>query len=141
MKLTAELIKLRTENQGATRAERAEICCQLARKLEKSAEYELAYEALSEFWPDRDQPPVIDDLDELTGAAVIHRAGALAGWLGSTSQTSDIQERGKNLLTQSVEIFERAGQNARAAEARGDWRSVIGEKAHLTRRELIWPVP
>jgi len=136
MKLTAELIKLRTENQGATRAERAEICCQLARKLEKSAEYELAYEALSEFWPDRDQPPVIDDLDELTGAAVIHRAGALAGWLGSTSQTSDIQERGKNLLTQSVEVFERAGQNARAAEARGDlalcyWREGAFDEARI----------
>ena len=136
MKLTAELIKLRTENQGATRAERAEICCQLARKLEKSAEYELAYEALSEFWPDREQSPVIDDLDQLTGASVIHRVGALAGWLGSLSQSSDIQERGKNLLTQSVEIFERSGQNAKAAEARGDlalcyWREGAFDEARI----------
>jgi len=136
MKLTAELIKLRTENQGATREERAQICCQLARKLEKSAEYELAYEALSEFWPDLNQAPVIDDLDELTGADVIHRAGALAGWLGSISQTSDIQERGKNLLTQSVEIFEQAGQNAKAAEARGDlalcyWREGAFDEARI----------
>jgi hypothetical protein len=102
-----------------TRAERAEICCQLARKLEKSAEYELAYEALSEFWPDREQSPVIDDLDQLTGASVIHRVGALAGWLGSLSQSSDIQERGKNLLTQSVEIFERCWSEREGC--RGPW--------------------
>lgn len=136
MKLTAELIKLRTENQGASRAERAKICCELARKLEKSAEYELAYEALSEFWPDRDRPPATDDLDELTGAAVIHRAGALAGWLGSISQTADTQETAKNLLTQSVEIFERAGENAKAAEARGDlalcyWREGAFDEARI----------
>jgi tetratricopeptide (TPR) repeat protein len=96
----------------------------------------LAYEALSEFWPDLNQAPVIDDLDELTGADVIHRAGALAGWLGSISQTSDIQERGKNLLTQSVEIFEQAGQNAKAAEARGDlalcyWREGAFDEARI----------
>lgn len=136
MTLTAELIKLRTETQGASRAERATLCCELAKKLEKSAEYEVAYEALSEFWPDRDQPPIIDDLDQLTGAVVLHRVGALSGWLGSISQTPDSQERAKNLLTRSVEIFEQAGEKAMASEARGDlalcyWREGAFDEARI----------
>jgi tetratricopeptide (TPR) repeat protein len=137
MNLTAELSKLRTENQGATPAERAMHCCDLAKKLEKAGEYDAAYEALSEFWPDRDQAPKTEGLDDLTTANVLQRAGALVGWLGSISQIADSQERSKNLLTRSLEIFEKAGQKVKAAEVLGDlalsyWREGAFDEARIS---------
>jgi len=135
MNLTAQLIKLREETQGASPVERARLSCALARKFEKAGEYGAAHEALMEFWPDRNSPPIVEGLDELSKAMVLHRVGALVGWLGSSDQT-DAQERSKNLLTQSVEMFTSLGQTVRVAEARGDlalcyWREGAFDEARI----------
>ena len=112
------------------------LCCDLAKQFEKAGEYEAAYEALNEFWPDPNKAPKTQGLDELTAANVLQRAGSLAGFLGSISQVADSQERSKNLLTQSIEMFESAGLNAKAAEARGDlalcyWREGAFDEARI----------
>src|SRR5437588_9191098 len=102
-----------------TLAERAELSCDLAKQFEKAGEYESAYEALKEFWPDRNKPPNIGSLDESMKAELLLRAGALAGWLGSSDQTED-QETAKNFITQSAEIFEKLGRVISLAETRGE---------------------
>src|SRR5215467_16126090 len=109
MNLTAELIKLKETSRGVGRAEQAALACDLAKQFEKAGEYEAAYEALGDFLPARALPPMTDGLDELTRATLLQRVGTLAGWLGSTHQIEGNQERAKDLLTQSIEIFERAG--------------------------------
>src|SRR6266849_10807058 len=111
MKLTAQLNALREETRGLNRVERARRCCDLAKQLEKAGEYEAACEALSEFWPERNGPPKLEDLNEQMKAEVLLRVGALDGWLGSADQTEGSQETAKNLLTRSVEIFEGLGQH------------------------------
>src|SRR5438105_6468120 len=136
MKLTAQLTALREETRGLTPVERARHCCDLARQLEKAGEYEAACEALSEFWPKRNGSLKLNDLDEATGAEVLLRVGALAGWLGSTDQAAGNQETAKDLITQSIEIFERLGQTREAAEARGDlalcyWREGSYDEARI----------
>lgn len=136
MNLTAELTKLREESRGMTRTERATLACELAKEFEKVGEYEAAYEALSEFWPDRNLSPEVQDLDDLSKASVLLRVGAVTGWLGSIDQTGGSQERSKDFITQSIEIFEQAGLNARAAEARGDlalcyWREGAFDEARI----------
>src|SRR5437660_10917254 len=120
MKLADQLTALRKETRRLTTVQRAKRCCDLAGQLEKAGEYEAACEVLSEFWPERDGPLNLNDLDEATKAEVLLRAGALAGWLGSTDQAAGSQETAKDLITQSVEIFERLGQIREAAEAHGD---------------------
>ncbi|HMG73618.1 MAG TPA: hypothetical protein VK582_08960 [Pyrinomonadaceae bacterium] len=92
----------------------------MAKQLEKAGEYEAAREAMSEFWPERDRLPKIDDLDEPMRAEILLRVGALAGWLGSANQTTGSQEMAKNLITKSIEIFEGLGQSEKHAEARAD---------------------
>src|SRR5712692_6334466 len=109
-----------TKDRSLTRTERAQYCCALAKHLEKAGEYEAASEALSEFWPQRAERPMVEGLDQETTAQVLLRVGALAGWLGSTDQAEGSQETAKNLITRSIEIFEAIGQAAPAAEARGD---------------------
>src|SRR2546425_6811785 len=136
MNLTSQLTALREETRGLSRGERAVHCCDLAKQLEKAGEYEVAYEALSEFWPERDGPPNLNDLDEATGAIVLLRVGALSGWLGSTDQAAGSQETAKDLITQSIEIFERLAQTREAAEAHGDlalcyWREGAFDEARI----------
>src|SRR5438128_3808779 len=136
MNLTSQLTALREETRGLSRGERAVHCCDLAKQLEKAGEYEAACEALNEFWPERDGPPNLNDLDEATRAVVLLRVGALSGWLGSTDQAAGSQETAKDLITQSIEIFERLGQTREAAEARGDlalcyWREGSYDEARI----------
>ena len=136
MNLTAQLTALREETRGLPRAERSRRCCDLAKQLEKIGEYETACEALNEFWPERDGPPKVNDLEEATKAVVLLRVGALSGWLGSTDQGVTSQETAKDLITKSTEIFERLGQTREAAEARGDlalcyWREGSYDEARI----------
>ena len=91
MKLTSQLSALREETRGLAPIERARRCCDLAKQLEKSGEYEAACEALSEFWPEREGPLNLTGLDEAAKAEVLQRVGALSGWLGSTDQTEGSQ--------------------------------------------------
>src|SRR5258708_22339923 len=120
MNLEAQLAALKTQNRDLTISELANLSCRLAKQLEKVGKYELAYEALSEFWPDRNDSPKLGGLDEIQKADVLLRIGAIAGWLGSTDQTTGGQETAKNILTRSIDIFEELRNAERVAEARGD---------------------
>src|SRR5262245_29721060 len=67
-------------------AQRAEVCCHLARQCEKAGDYEAACAALSEFWPNFDQSPSIENLPDALAAELLLRAGALIGWRGTSGQ-------------------------------------------------------
>src|SRR5438105_14398653 len=143
MKLTSQLTALREETRGLTPVERAKRCCDLAMQLEKAGEYEAACEALSEFWPKGDGPPNLNDLDEATKAEVLQRVGALSGWLGSTDQTEGSQETAKDLITQSIDLFQHLGLSERVAEARGDlalcyWREGSYDEARANLTEALY---
>jgi CheY-like chemotaxis protein/tetratricopeptide (TPR) repeat protein len=120
MSFEAELTALKTENRSLPLSERAALSCRLAKKLEKVGKYELACEALAEFWPDRNESPKVDGLDALQQAEVLLRIGAIAGWLGSTDQIAGGQETAKNILTVSIEIFERLQRADKVSAARGE---------------------
>jgi CheY-like chemotaxis protein/tetratricopeptide (TPR) repeat protein len=119
MSLEAELTALKTQN-NLPFAERAAVSCRLAKRFEKVGKYELAREALVEFWPDRNESPKLDGLDALQQAEILLRIGAIAGWLGSTDQIAGGQETAKNILTISIELFEQLETADKVSEARGD---------------------
>jgi len=136
MNLESQLAALKEQSRNLTPSERAELCCHLAKRLEKTGEYEAACEALNEFWPERDRLLKLEGLDEPTQAAVLLRAGSLAGWQGGADQTAGSQETAKDLITKSIEIFEGLGESEEAAEARGDlalcyWREGAFDEARI----------
>src|SRR2546425_613207 len=136
MKLTSQLTTLREKTRGLTEPERARHCCDLAEQLEKAGEYDAACEALGEFWPDRSEFLRLKDLDEATKAILFLRVGSLSGWLGSTDQAAGSQEKAKDLITKSIEIFERRGQSGEATEAHSDlalcyWREGSYDEARI----------
>jgi CheY-like chemotaxis protein len=142
MNLTVELDALRNQSRDLPVMERARLCCDLSKRLEKVGEYEKAYEALSEFWPDRQKLPNVDGMDESTKAEVLLRTGSVAGWLGGADQLEGSQETAKNLITKSIEIFESLELSHRVAEARGDlalcyWREGSYDEARITLRNAL----
>ena len=136
MNLTAELTKLREGSYGATREEQARRACELAREFEKLGEYQAAREAIVDFWPNHDEPPKLDDLNDAHKAELLLRVGALAGRVGSAAQTEGGQETAKNLITQSFELFEKIGNDKKAIEAQGElglcyWREGAYDEARI----------
>jgi CheY-like chemotaxis protein/tetratricopeptide (TPR) repeat protein len=136
MNLLSQLTALQGQNRDLTLAERAHHCCGFAKRLEKAGEYESAREAMHEFWPELSEPPKLEGLDETTKAEVLLRVGALTGWLGSADQSEGSQETAKNLITQSLDIFEELGRFEGVAEARADlalcyWREGAFDEARI----------
>lgn len=136
MNLQSQLATFQEQSRGITLQERAVLCCHLAKQLEKAGEYEAACEALGEFWPECDGPPKLDGLDDPTRAEVLLRVGAMAGWLGSANPADSSQETAKNLITQSLELFQDLGQSESVAEARSDlalcyWREGAYDEARI----------
>jgi CheY-like chemotaxis protein/tetratricopeptide (TPR) repeat protein len=135
MNLESQLTALK-KRDDLTITERAELSCRIAKQFEKAGEYEEAYEALREFWPDRNSHPELEGLDEAAKAEVLLRVGSLAGFQGSAEQATGRQETAKDLITKSIEIFEGIGQSEKAAEARGDlalcyWREGSYDEARI----------
>jgi CheY-like chemotaxis protein len=119
--------------QDLTLIQRVQLACTEAKRLEDAGEYQQARELLGEFWL-RDGSLAFEGLDEITTAGLLLRVGALSGWLGSSSQTEGRQEFAKDLLTRSIESFEKASQYNRAAEARTElalcyWREGAFDEA------------
>src|SRR5215813_3105990 len=142
MNLALELSSRRTQSGDLSINERARLGCNLSKRLEKIGEYESACEALTEFWPDRTQPPNVEGLDQSTKAEVFLRIGALIGWLGESDQIEGSQERAKNLLTKSLEIFEKLALTERVAEAGGDlalcyWREGSYDESRITLKNAL----
>jgi CheY-like chemotaxis protein/tetratricopeptide (TPR) repeat protein len=136
MNLQSQLSGLRNESGHLTVNQRSELACRLAKQLEKAGEYESAAAALDEFWPDPNRWPTVDPLDQAKRAEILLRAGALACWLGNANQIEGSQEFAKNLITQSIEIFEELGMMREVAEARADlalcyWREGAYDEARI----------
>lgn len=146
MNLETKLAEVSDANRLLTLAEGAELSCDVARQFEKVGEYEAAREALAEFWPDRDAPPKVDGLDEPLAAEILRQVGCLQGWLSAAEQAAGGQEAAKNLITQSIDLFERLQLPAKVAGAQGDlalcyWREGAYDEARVTLEHALKSVP
>src|SRR5918996_3497734 len=102
--------------------------CERARELERAGDYEGARSELGKLWTRIGERPSIDDLPSDTKAEALLRVGALSGWLGSANQIPGAQEFARDLLTESITLFEMLNEQDKRAEAMADlalcyWRS------------------
>lgn len=86
--------------------EQTRLRCQLAGHLEEAGNYEAARKAMGDIWHGVGQSPNLDGLDVQTCAAVLLRVGALTRDIGSAGQIEGAQENAKNLLTESISLYE-----------------------------------
>lgn len=129
-------------DQTISHSERARLRCQLAKQLEETGNYEAAREAMGELWRGVGHRPVLDDLDQITAAEVLLRAGVLTGWIGSSRQIEGAQETAKNLISESITIFETLENTEKLAEAQMElghccWREGAFDDARVWVKEAL----
>lgn len=130
------------DNPALSRAERAHLRCEAARELEEAGNYEAARVAMGELWQRIGERPQLKGLDQRTAARVLLRAGVLTGWVGSSQQIEGAQETAKNLIGESLSVFEAAHEKENAAEALTElsvcyWREGAYDEARLTLQEAL----
>lgn len=96
---------------------RAELCCKLAREFENRGDYAEACEVMAAFWPRIGDRPELEGLAQPVAAEVLLRAGVLTGIVGSSRQITDAQETAKNLISESLTIFQSRKLKNKVAEA------------------------
>jgi CheY-like chemotaxis protein len=125
---------------------RAQLRCQLAKQLEEVGNYDAAREAMGELWPQVGERPVLHELEESTAGEVLLRIGVLTGWLGSVKQIEGAHEAAKNLISESIAIFETLGDRRKVAEAQMEfgpcyWREGAFDDARIWLKEALDRVP
>ncbi|MEZ5307293.1 MAG: tetratricopeptide repeat protein [Pyrinomonadaceae bacterium] len=84
-----------------TRQQLAEI-----RELELTGQYHRAFDLLSVYWPNKNEPPSLESFEELEAAEILLRCGEVAGSLGRLESNSIYQEISRDLLVNSREILQ-----------------------------------
>jgi tetratricopeptide (TPR) repeat protein len=127
MTLQTSLLR-QLENPNLNRDQRARLRCELAREFEDKGEHESAREAMRGLWQRVGERPKIEGLEPSTAAEVLLRAGVLTGAIGSKNQLTGAQETAKNLLTESLTLFQSLRDEQKVAEAQNElavcyWRT------------------
>jgi tetratricopeptide (TPR) repeat protein len=137
-----EIISKLADEESLSADERALLRCGLARHSEGAGDYEEARELLSPFWPHADGRPRVEGLGSQAAAELLLRAGALTSWMSGDQWGGHPQEAAKDLITESLLLFERLRSPERAAEARAElatayWREGAFEEARALLAEAL----
>jgi tetratricopeptide (TPR) repeat protein len=129
-------------NHSLTVNERALLRCQLARQQEEAGDYEAASEIMADLWPGVGARPMLEGLDDETRAQVLLRVGALTGWIGGAGQIEGSQETAKDLISESLRMFDELGKRNGVGEARSDlalcyWRAGAYDEARVMLQEAL----
>lgn len=138
----AETLLGQLNNPKLSLDERALLRCRLAEELEHRGRHEEARNALGELWQGVGQRPVLEGLAGLTAAEVLLRAGTLSGWLGSASQVADVQAGAKDLISESIALFEKTGEQNKANAALSElalcyWREGGFDEARVLLEDVV----
>lgn len=141
MSISNELLH-RIADPALTHDERARLRCELAKELEDIGNYEAAREAMGELWPGVGQPPILDGLNKETAGEVLLRAGVLTGWLGCAKRIEGALEAAKDLISESLRVFETLKNKLKTAEARMElghcyWREGAFDEARDLLKEAL----
>jgi len=134
------------DNPSLTKDERALLRCRVAADFIHKGQYEAAREALGEHWLGIGKRPNLEGLDEATAAEVLLQVGSLSGWVGASSQVMGAQEAAKDLISESINLYESIKEIEKAATARSElalcyWREGAYDDAriHLERASSELP--
>src|SRR5687768_15556982 len=142
MKLSSEQLR-QLDDPVLGEDDRARRRIELSKSFEEAGDYEAARLALGEIWQGVGMRPRLEGLrDESVIGEVLLRVGALTGWIGSSEQIQGAQEEAKDLLSESVALFERLGDTGRAAEGQTElaycyWREGAFDEARIILREVL----
>ena len=116
MTLPASLLR-DMDTQSPSLDYRAERACQQAKLHENKGNYEEAWRALDALWPRFDERPQLTGLAPSVAAEVLLRAGVITSAIGGKNQLPGAQESAKNLISESISIFQSLNVQPKIEEA------------------------
>jgi tetratricopeptide (TPR) repeat protein len=119
-----------------TANEEAELRCRTALELKDRGEYEAARDAMFPLWKGIGSRPNTKGLDADHIPRVLLCAGILTGWLGSVSGIKEADDYTRDLITESIRLFEAVGDFRKVAEAKAElaqcyWRAGDNDTARI----------
>lgn len=141
MRLVAELQR-QIDDPALTHLSRARLRCRLAKELEERGDYEAARQCLGQLWRQIGERPRLENLDQQTSAELLMRAGSLTGWIGNARQIEGAQEIAKDLISESIALFEQLKDVEKVCEAQVDlsvcyWREGAFDEARVLLRNVL----
>jgi DNA-binding NtrC family response regulator len=122
--------------------QQAQLHCQVARELEEAGDYEAARSAMGDLWQRIGERPQIEGLEQRTAAEVLLSVGLLTGRLGSAHQVAGAQKIARDLISESLVIFESLGLPSKIAEAEIElahcyWREGAYDESRIRLHDAI----
>src|ERR1700752_737758 len=119
-----------------TANEEAELRCRTALELKDRGEYEAARDAMFPLWKGIGSRPNTKGLDTDHVPRVLLCAGILTGWLGGVTGIKEADDYTRDLITESIRLFEAVGHSRKVAEARAElaqcyWRAGDNDTARI----------
>ncbi|MGH9930186.1 MAG: helix-turn-helix domain-containing protein [Pyrinomonadaceae bacterium] len=116
--------------------------CQTALEQKDREDYVGAQDTMRRLWRGVGQRPETKGLHAPVAAEALLCVGILTGWIGSKNQIKNAQETAKNLITESINYFESAGDVMKIAAARVElaycyWRDGELNEARIMVRESL----
>jgi len=126
--------KLHTAHHTAN--EQAELRCRTALELKDRGEYEAASKAMLPIWKGIGSWPDTKGLSDAVAAQVFFTTGIITGWLGGSSEGKLVNEHARDLLTESITLFEALHDSRKVAETRAElaqcyWRAGDNDTARI----------
>ncbi|MBX7174726.1 MAG: hypothetical protein K1X72_27370 [Pyrinomonadaceae bacterium] len=86
---------------------------------EQTRNFELGIEAFQGIWDDLTSDPDFSEFSLEKQAELFRIGGSFLSNFGKVKNFKNFQERGKNLLSKAIQIFEKIGENEKIADAQG----------------------
>src|ERR1044072_6548357 len=125
-----------------TANEKAELKCRTALELKDRGEYQPARDVIFPLWKGIGILPDVQGLDADVVPRVILCVGILTVWLGSVSGIKKADDYARDLITESITLYEALGDSRKIAEARTElawcyWRAGDNDSARIWSNEAL----
>ena len=126
-----------------TANQEADLRCRTALELKDRNEYDASREAMFPIWNGQiGSRPNTKGFSDAMVAEVLLTTGILTGWLGSRNEIKEADDYARDLITESITLFEALGDSRKIAEARAElgycyWRSGANDEARIWFNEAL----
>ena len=132
--------KLDTSHLSANQA--ADLRCRTALELKESGQYDATLEVMFPMWKGIGSRPNLKGLHDVVAAEVLLTTGILTRWLGNRSEIKEADDYARDLITESIRLYEEAGDSKKVAEARTElaycyWRVGAHDEARIYFNEAL----
>jgi tetratricopeptide (TPR) repeat protein len=125
-----------------TANQEADLRCRTALELKESGEYDATLGAMFPLWKGIGTWPNTKGLHDGVAAEVLLTTGILTRWLGNRSEIKEADGYAKDLITESITLYEALGDSRKIAEARTElgfcyWRVGAHDEARIYFNEAL----